>query len=231
MFDCLKSFYTNLLGKHLDELREGFVSRLMYIDESLYMVDKEGRRLTPPRLYTIMSNTSSEKVYRRPIYGVMYLDRTLGRILRLLSMKQNILSIDLILLRMRDIELRRLGRYADIIQISTSLLDEADLEYVEKYGIEWLDGIDVFVMNGGNIIVASGEEPIDALAAYLYVSRILLGLLGEWVLFNPIRYLGGSDSSSISIVPVDASLAETADFTRLYGYIVECSGSKYLELI
>lgn len=232
MFDCLKSFYIDLIGGYLGNLRSGFVTKMMYIDESLYMVGREGGWINPPKLYSLLKSKTSTEVSRRPVYGVMYFDRALGRVLRLLSYKHNILSLDLTLLQSRkDAEAKCLGRYVDIIQLSRSFLDKIECESVGEYRVGWLRDTSILLVRDDPILVVTGEEPIDALAGYMYVSRILLALLGEWVLFNPIKYMGVSEEPSIRVLPVDDDMDVTDDFFRLMGFVIECGGFKYLEII
>ncbi len=232
MYNCIKSFYFQLLSRS-KVLEKDFDVREIYVDESLYMVDRNGVSINPFKLYVLLSSVASVDVRRRPVYGILYRDRRINRVIRMLSIKHNIFSIDLSLLRRREkLSTGYLGRLSDVVQLSKDMYSEIELggnEFIER--VDWLGGVEV-VYGGGPILVLTEEDILDSLLGYMYASRFIVGLLGEWVLFNPMDHLGASSFSGIKIIPVDDKGNEVVDnYGEIVGFLVECGGKRYIEYL
>ena len=231
MLHCLSELFRPYIEGFIKRYREGLEFREVYIDEALYMVDREGRRLTPPKLYMDMGSSISISVARRPVYGIYMHSRSINRVIKLLSSKHNILSLDLTLLQVHgEVSKDFLGRYCDVALVSSDLAKELDADSDESISIEWLFGAKLMAGEDPPIILSVDEDPVHALATYLYGVRPILSLLGEWVLLNPVRAMDGcGEDVGVEAVRVDGSPAEGIE--DLYGFVVRCGGICFLELV
>ena len=229
MYSCLKSFYSNLLGDYVNGFLSGFETREIYLDESLYMLTRDSVVINPVKLYDLLGASETLGVRRRPIYGIMYNSRRLNRVLRLFSYKHNILSIDLTLLH-------GVGgvddsvRYSDVIQLGRGKL-EGFLDGKRVVKLDGVGGVEVVLGSSLPVFVVTDEDLVSALMGYMYVSRIILSFLGEWILFNKFDFLGGNGVEDLRITPVDKDLEYTVRHESLIGFLVECGGYKFLEYI
>jgi len=232
MYDCIKSFYSQLLSR-FGVLGKDFDVREVYVDESLYMVDRSGVNINPLRLYKLLASAASVGVRRRPVFGILYRDKRIGRVIRLLSNKHNVFSVDLSVLRRRErLSVDYLGRLSDVVQLSKDLY--SDIEFRDDVSVEkvgWLGGLEV-VYGGGLLMVVTKDELLTSLLGYMYASRFIVGLLGEWILFNPIVNLGEVSTRDIKVIPVDEKGNEVVDnYDEVVGFLVECGGRRYIEYL
>ena len=232
MYDCIKSFYFQLLSR-FGVLDKDFDVREVYVDEALYMVDREGVNINPFKFYNLLASDASLGVRRRPIFGILYRDRRIGRVIRLLSNKHNVFSVDLSVLRRRErLDVDYLGRLSDVVQLSREFF--SDIEFgdgVSVERVEWLGGLEV-VYGGGLLFVVTEDELLASLLGYMYASRFIIGLLGEWILFNPIIHLGEAPTRVMKVTPIDDKGNEVLDnYDEVVGFLVECGGKRYIEYL
>jgi len=232
MYDCIKSFYFQLLSR-FGVLDKDFDVREVYVDESLYMIDKDGVNINPFKLYNLLASAASVGVRRRPVFGILYRDKRIGRIIRLLSNKHNVFSVDLSVLRRKErLSVDYLGRLSDVVQLSKDLY--SDIEVGDDVSVErigWLGWLEV-VYGGGPLLVVTEDELLASLLGYMYASRFIVGLLGEWILFNPIVYLGEASINDIKVIPIDEKGNEVVDnCDEVVGFLVECGGKRYVEYL